>query len=158
MNPTEPAIQKEAPPPIAEGELAARLGVSRDDLKKLRTRLEPGSDWLGGAGRPVLITTSGQAKLVTLLADLAQKKGAGALQEAASGADAVNPYITLTVTRIGSPRVLLAKDEAGNVFRLQVRTSEHFRVGMELERCAPCPHTNDVAYYHGRYPRRRWRF
>lgn len=148
---------------IPEADLAHSIGISRADLKKMRGSLSYAEHWRGGGGAPIVFTAAGIAALETLLS--AKKTPDGALQEAASAARRGDPYETLVVVKIGSERVLLAKKEgvpdpvpAAELVRVQVRTALHFVPGMTLAKCARSPHHPSVAYYHGRYPRRRGKF
>lgn len=162
---------------VTEADLALALGIARADLKNLRAGLEHGAHWLGGDGKPVMITSAG----VTRLREMLEKNGAGDAAAVESGA----AYETLLAVKIGSARVLLAREmtdkELGASFdqlraalaesarapvpgkepyliRVQVRSSANFMPGMRLERCMRDLHQRDVAFYHGRYPRRKGRF
>lgn len=147
-----PPEKKDAPPAstplphVAEGDLARSLGLSRDDLKKMRAELVEGVDWTGGAGKPVVITASGREKLQARL-------GATAPVVTSQPADRT---LALVVVKKGGDRLLLARHEAtGAVYRVQVKRAEHFLPGMPLRPCDPHPEFADVAFYRGPYPRRR---
>jgi len=148
-----PTTDPPDPAPISEIDLARTLGVSRDDLKKLRAQLTHGVDWTGGNGTQVMITVEGQKKLARMVTAGSAETGTGeAIQRAAEAARQPDRYVSLTILRISNPRVLIAKKDGAEV-RVMTKPSDNFRPGMVLEKCEQS-RIPQVFYYHGRLPRR----
>lgn len=145
---------------VSEAELARTAGVSRDDLKKLRARLEA-SMWHGGHGSAVMITPAGVARLQELLetdrlgADTGtEKKGAVTpLLLAAQAVERGELYDVLEVIRVTGRMLLAKKPGEKTEYRVAVKATKNFRAGMKLERCQASTETPGVYYYHGRTPR-----
>ncbi|NBW13273.1 MAG: hypothetical protein EBR82_35210, partial [Caulobacteraceae bacterium] len=89
----------------------------------------------------------------------AQKKEGGGVDVGAAAQDASQDalYEPMTVVKVAGPRVLLVRPEGSSqeMLRLQVRTSALFMPGMRLEKCRRSHQHAGVAFYHGRYPRRK---
>jgi hypothetical protein len=154
--------------PCSEADFARASGVGREILKKLRAeKLAPDLDWTGAAGSPILLTPAGQKKLATLLALMsqpgAQTPAGTALSDpgdplerdvTAAVASAEDRYVVLTVVRVIGKRNILARNDDIPEANVLVRTTEHFRPGMRLERCEPSTIGATVFHYQGRYPRK----
>lgn len=168
MNATPPAppenFKKETGPDLptcetSEADLSRLTSISRDDLRKLREKLTRVQDWTGGNGQPIVLTAAGLERLRCLLAEKAAAEAAEAVQSAGEAVQAGTAYEELTVVRVGSPRVLLARkkegaDPAAPPVRVMVKSTKHFVPGMELPRCQPSGRFPDLYFYHGKLPRR----
>lgn len=141
------------PPDIPEADLARSLGIAREELKKKRALLTPGAHWIGGMGRPVLITALGIAALEAML----EKE---AVAHALSASQQPDRYTALIVERVLNKGMLYAKKSAAAdaVCRVITKPSENWRPGMRLDRCEPCRTSPGVFFYHGRLPRKPGKF
>lgn len=112
---------------IPETALVARLGISRAAVKGHRKRaLDEGVHWRK-AGRVIVYTEAGAARLIEVVGVPAPQDEAKSLtREGESKADALEE---LTFVRGGfvNDRVILARREGGEVVTVRVRTSKNFR-------------------------------
>lgn len=148
------------PYPISQHALATALGISPEDLKKLRDELlVPGEDWL--PGKPVTFAESGAKKI------------RAALELPASGADTgtgspepsvekkpVAERVPLTVLRPAKGTKLIVWCKAGDdrTVRLLVKDNVNFTAGMIALRCVAHPTQPDLYHFEGRLPRWKGRF
>ena len=140
---------------IIEEELAAELGISRDDIRDLRTTcLIEGQDWNRKKAR-VFFTAQGVQNLKKKVgggdgSDL-EKKGAGGAGASAAGVE----LLEVVTVPWRNHRILTArkKEGAGEV-RVQVRDNRNFVAGMEIK-ARPSGGFEDLFVLEGRAPRYR---
>lgn len=164
--PPEPPISKKeggAPSlPTAEtteADLSRLTSISRDDLRRLREKMERGKDWTGGNGTPVVITAAGLERLRCLLAEKAAGEAAEALTSASEAVKQGTAFDELVVLKVKTPRVVLARKKDARPedppVRVMVKNSRNFVPGMELPRCQASARFPGLYFYHGGLPRRR---
>lgn len=167
---------------VSEIELAKRLGVSRENLKKMRRQiLSPTEDWMFGEGSTaVQITPEGQKKIRGALGlpeepeqpeslqdeqpeplVAGEKNTAAAAQDGATGSGEQKTngrYTTLTVVAParGNRCIVLCELAPGVPVRMRVRDNANFLQGMLVTTAV---HEDADRYsYEGRLPRRRGAF
>jgi len=166
---------------FSEEKVAKELGVSRDELKKMRAEnLYVGEDFVL-AGREIMLTQGGIDRLRGVIKRLAatvvqtvEKLAGGDGGADVEGfktpgqvlpgllkkiAEAVEDNLEeLTVVRTWpNPRVLDARTSDGRTVRVRVRCSENFLPGMLL-RARVTADSKDLYLHEGRVPRFRGRW
>lgn len=145
---------------IAQNDLAASLGISPDDLKKIREKNLAVEDW--APGRPVRYTAIGVQKIraalglpdapegVSSSADAGTEKKAGRFTE----------LVVIAPAR-GNTRIVRCRNpldpDAGEL-RLRVKTNVHFTAGMRVPSCVQSRLHPSLFDYEGRLPRWKGRF
>jgi hypothetical protein len=134
-----------------ESLLAARLGVTRNELEGFRSHLKKETDWKK-ENRQVLLSDSSVKKILVRLgspdfdySDCAQKNG-----------DEPPPpeILELTVTRVfPNPRVIEASLDTGRLVRVSVMNSTNFRPKMIIKARLPWPGGPELYRLEGRCPR-----
>lgn len=140
-----------------EEELAAQLGVSRDALREVRSKvLTEGPDWVK-QGREVVLRPAGVVKVHAALGHRSVAEAPD--PKAPEGPAAPLQASAVEVLRVHSiprnKRLLLAVNGAGAVLRVRVKDSGKFTRGMEVSavRCR-----GDLYEHVGRLPRYRGRY
>lgn len=114
-----------------EARLAEELGVSRDDLGRLRGKMKKGRDWSVRGGTGVVFGDEGVER-VTKLLGLAGAAGVAVVEKKEDGAI---PEVTLRVVRADYPNrhmVMAEKKEDGAMVRCRVRSADAYVPGMEV--------------------------
>lgn len=142
------------PGPIAEADLAQELGISREDIRALRTEyFTEGRDWHREKNKVVLYAPEAAEAL-------RKKIGAEQADEALRAALAIVHTLVVFQVPLRNPHIVTAQKKEGGggaVLRVRVRNNVNFLPGMEIKakRDAQYP---DVFVLEGRCPRFRGRW
>jgi hypothetical protein len=153
---------------LRESEVAKELGISREEIKKLRTtHLFIGEDF-SSEGREIILTEKGVERMRELISRLVNQAAEVEVSDEVKTPAMVLPdllqkiadkveaeIVELTVVKTWqNPRILDAQTHDGRRVRVRVRTNKNFMSGMKL-RAKADDDTGSVYVHEGRCPRYR---